>query len=93
MRKVGSREFKNRISRYMAEVGRGATLLVTKRGKPIAKVSPPDREPAHEPTLIEVLRRLEAEGHFRLAQGTLRKFRLIPSRGKPASHMIIEDRR
>ena len=93
MRKVSSREFKNRLGHYMTKVSRGITLLVTKRGRPIAKISPPDPEQPEEIALADVLKRLEAEGHFRLAKGILRKFRPIPTRGKPASQMIIEDRR
>jgi prevent-host-death family protein len=93
MRRVGAREFKNSIGRYMAAVGRGVTLIVTKRGKPIAKVSPPDPEINSEPTVMHVLKKLEAEGYLKIGKGKLRKFRPIPTRGKPASQMIIEDRR
>ena len=93
MQKVGSREFKNRLGRYLLAVRRGKTLLVTDRGKPVAKVSPPDEENTHSLTFEEVLRRLDAEGQIRLAKRPLSKFRAIPSRGKPASQMIIEDRR
>ena len=40
MKKVGSREFKNRQSYYLRRVRKGETLLVTDRGKPVAKVEP-----------------------------------------------------
>lgn len=93
MKTVGSREFKNRMGRYMKAVRQGQSLLLTERGKPVAKIVPPDPEPATEPTLMDVLRRLEAEGKIRLAKRPLGKFRAIPSRGKSASEMIIEDRR
>lgn len=93
MRKVGSREFKNRIARYMAEANEGRPILVTKRGKPLVKVSAPDPEPSAEPALIDVLKRLEAEGRIRLAKGRIGKFRAIATKGKPASEMILEDRR
>jgi prevent-host-death family protein len=93
MKTVGSREFKNRMGRYMKAVRKGQSLLLTDRGKPIAKVGPPDPESGAEPTLTYVLKRLEAEGKLRLAKRPLSKFRAIPSRGKPASEMILEDRR
>lgn len=93
MKTVGSREFKNRMGRYMKAVRQGQSLLLTDRGKPVAKVVPPDPELAPEPTLMDVLRRLEAEGKIRLARRPLGKFRPIPSRGKSASDMILEDRR
>ena len=38
MKSVGSREFKNRRGRYMKAVRRGQSLLLTERGKPVAKV-------------------------------------------------------
>ncbi len=93
MKTVGSREFKNRMGRYMKAVRRGQSLLLTERGKPVAKIVPPDPEPTAEPTVMEVLKKLEAEGKIRLAKRPLSKFRPVPSRGKPASRMILEDRR
>jgi prevent-host-death family protein len=93
MRKVGSREFKNRIAQYMDEASKGRALLVTKRGKPLVKVSPPDPEPDPEPTLMDVLKRLETEGKIRLAKGRLGKFRRVKIRGKSASQTLLGDRR
>lgn len=93
MQRVGSRELKNRLGRYLQMVRRGKTLIITDRGKPVAKVSPPDDDVQPEPTLMDVLRRLNAEGKIRLAKGRIGKFRAVPSRGKPASQMILEDRR
>jgi prevent-host-death family protein len=93
MRKVGSREFKNRIAAYMDEVHRGDSLLVTKRGKPLVRVLPPVPANDDEPTLVDVLKRLEVEGHIRLAKGRLGKFRPVKIRGKSASQTLLEDRR
>ena len=93
MRKVGSREFKNRMGRYLQAVRKGQSLLITDRGQPVAKVSPPDKEEGDQEALENRLRQLEAEGSIRLAKGPLRPFKAVPSRGKPASQMIIEDRR
>jgi uncharacterized protein len=77
----------------MDEASKGRTLLVTKRGKPLVKVSPPDPEPDPEPILMDVLKRLEAEGKIRLAKRPLGKFRAIKIRGKSASQTLLEDRR
>jgi prevent-host-death family protein len=93
MQRVGSREFKNRMGRYMRAVRKGQTLLLTDRGKPVAKVSPPDDAARPKASLMDVLRKLEAEGSIRLGTRPLRKFRPIKVKGKPVSQTIIEDRR
>jgi prevent-host-death family protein len=93
MVKVGSREFKNRLGRYLRAVRQGKTLIVTDRGKPVAKVSPPDEQPDSAPTLDEVLDRLVGHGLLHRGRRPFGKFKPIPSHGKPASEMIIEDRR
>jgi prevent-host-death family protein len=37
---VGIRELRDSLSRYLAEVGRGATVTVTDHGKPVARIVP-----------------------------------------------------
>jgi prevent-host-death family protein len=93
MQKVGSREFKNRLGRYLRAVRNGQTLLVTDRGQPVAKVSPPGQSDGSELTFTEVLKKLEAEGKIRLPKRPLGRFRPVKIRDKSASHTILEDRR
>jgi prevent-host-death family protein len=93
MQKVGSRELKNRLGRYLGEVRKGQTILITDRGKAVAKLTPVGPSDQPEESLLSVLRKLESEGMLRLAKRPLGKFRAVPSRGKSASEMIIEDRR
>jgi prevent-host-death family protein len=92
MRTVGSRELKNRLGRYLGLVGRGETIIVTDRGKPVARLVP--HEPEHEKTYsVEgLLRRLEAEGHLRRGTRKFRPFKPIRVKGKPLSQIILEDR-
>lgn len=90
MKKVGSREFKNRQAYYLRRVKKGETLVVTERGKPVAKISPIDSDA--RPGVDEVLRELAAQGHIRLARKKPERFEPVPARGKPASQIIIEDR-
>jgi prevent-host-death family protein len=92
MQSVGSREFKNRLGRYLLAVRQGKTLLITDRGKPVAKVCPPEQDGASESSVDDILKRLDAEGKIRLAKRPLGKFKAVPSRGKSASRIIIEDR-
>jgi prevent-host-death family protein len=42
MMKVGSREFKNNFGRYMRAVRGSETLIVTIRGKAVAKIYSPE---------------------------------------------------
>jgi prevent-host-death family protein len=92
MRTVGSRELKNRLGRYLGLVGKGETIIVTDRGKPVARLVPPPSETDKALSLDDLLKRLEAEGHLRRGTRKFRSFKPIPTRGKPASQMILEDR-
>lgn len=93
MKKVGCREFKNRQGYYLRRVRLGETIIVTDRGKPVAKVQPVSEEERDAPTLDEKLRQLEAEGHLRLGKGRFTPYDPVPASGKPASQIIIEDRK
>ena len=92
MKTVGSRELKNRLGRYLGMVGKGETIIVTDRGKPVARLSPPDAKAEKAYDLDDFLRRMEAEGHLRRATRPFRRFKPIRVKGKPMSQMIIEDR-
>jgi prevent-host-death family protein len=54
MTSIGVRELRDGLSRYLAEVRRGATITVTDHGTPVARLTPVDT-----PTALE---RLIAEG-------------------------------
>jgi len=92
MRKIGSREFKNRMGKYLQAVRTGQTLIITDRGQAVAKVGPPDRKEHSEKSIEDRLRELEALGMIRLASRPVRGFKTVPARGKPASRILIEDR-
>lgn len=57
MMKVGVKELRNQLSRYLAAVRDGHTVTVTDHGHPIARIVPADT-----PTALE---RLIAEGRVR----------------------------
>ena len=92
MKKVGCREFKNRQGYYLSRVRRGETILVTDRGKLIARVEPVSDEEQGGMSWEEKLRELEAQGHLRLGKKRFSHFDPVPAKGKPASRIIIEDR-
>ena len=86
MERVGVRELKASLSRYLGRVRAGETIVVTDRGRPVARIVPVG--------IPEDLGRLMAEGRvtwsgkpFRLPA---RRVRVKP--GPPLSDYISEDR-
>ncbi|NOY46491.1 MAG: type II toxin-antitoxin system prevent-host-death family antitoxin [Deltaproteobacteria bacterium] len=55
---VGAFEAKTHLSRLLAAVERGERVMITRRGKPVAMLVPP--EPAAEPQGDELVRELAA---------------------------------
>jgi prevent-host-death family protein len=92
MRTVGSRELKNRLGKYLALVGKGETLVVTDRGRPVARLAPANTAENPDQGTEQILKRLEAEGHLRRGSGIFRPFTPIRKKGKPASKIILEER-
>jgi prevent-host-death family protein len=80
------------LGRYLELVGKGETIIVTDRGKPVARLVPAEPEPKATYSIEDVLKRLEAEGHLRRGTGKFRPFKPIRVKGKPMSQIILEDR-
>jgi prevent-host-death family protein len=86
---VGVRELKANLSRYVRRVKAGARLTVTDRGRAVALLSPLD-----EPPSVAWVHSLVSEGHAQWAGGKPAGLApRVPSRGKPASVMVLQDRR
>jgi prevent-host-death family protein len=76
---VGVRELRNHLSRYLAQVADGREIIVTDRGKVVARVVPVDRlskmdqliaegvitPPSRPRTPASELPRIEVEGDFK----------------------------
>jgi prevent-host-death family protein len=60
MKTVGIRELKNSLSNYVREVNDGATIIVTDRGLPVAKLVPLTESSVEEHPFAEMARRGEA---------------------------------
>lgn len=89
MTKVGVRQLKNQLSRYLARVRKGEVLAVTQRGREIAVLSPvPTAKVPGE--LTEMVSAGLASWRGGKPSGTTRP---APVRGKQVSSLIIEDRR
>lgn len=89
-RSVGSRELKTRLGTYLRKVRRGATLVVTDRGEPVAQLCPVENGVSAEDA---GLAKLEALGAVTRSRGArLAPLRPIRSKGRPASEAVIEGR-
>lgn len=92
MIQVGIKELKNGLSRYLALVKQGDELIVTERGKPVARII---REGDSANPIRNQLNGLAHEGLITMPSKSIGKKDLKPVKtsGKPASEMVIEGRR
>jgi len=90
MNRVGARELKNRLGKYLRQVEQGATLLVTERGRPVAELRPVVPATGElAPRLLE----LAAEGLIAMpSRKSSTDFKPIKLSGRPFSETVIEDR-
>ncbi len=89
---AGIREFKNKLSHYLSYVKKGEDVLITERGKVIARVI---QENSQKISLRKALQPLIMKGLISLPVQELNKEVPDPIAvpGKPISEMVIEDRR
>ena len=92
---VGIRELKTHLSRYVKEVKGGEEILVSERGRIVARIVPV--EPASEAARLQtMLLKLSAEGKIILPR--IRKEAARPAwrkkvKGTPFSDAVLEGRR
>jgi prevent-host-death family protein len=91
---VGIKELKNRLTYYLRLTKEGDNIIVTDRGIPVAVLHGLDNV-EKDASLEERLASLAKQGKIRLPlkKGRLGSFKPIKVKGKPASEIIIEDRR
>jgi antitoxin (DNA-binding transcriptional repressor) of toxin-antitoxin stability system len=89
---AGIRDVKNNLSRYLARVKAGEEVLITERGKPIARII---KEPGGDMTLRKRLAPLIQKGLVTMPTRTIDRASLprLTVSGKPASELVLEDRR
>ena len=85
-RKVGVRDLKNGLSRYLAAVRDGQELIVTDHGKPVARIVPVSRS-------LDRLAELIAQGKVRPARPGPRYIPKPIEGAGPLSDLVIEQRR
>ncbi len=89
METIGIRHLKAHLSQCLRRVAAGERLLITDRGRAVASLAPVERRPS-----VDWAHAMVAAGQARWSGGKPAGLASrIPSRGKPASRMVIEDRR
>ena len=92
MTEVSVRELKNRLTHYLRRLEQGEQFTVTRRGKPVAIISPISDEERVRRKLLE----LAARGVIHWSGGKPkipeRRVKLI-GEGPTISEMVLEDRR
>ena len=94
METVGIKELKNKLTYYLKLTKEGSKIIVTNRGSPIAIIQSIDRM-RNKMGMEERLASLAKKGMLRLPikKGKLPPFKSVKAVGKPASEVIIEERR
>ena len=92
MKTVGVKDLKNRLSYYLSFVKSGEDLLITERGKAVARIITEDPE---RTLLRNSLRPLIMKGLVSFPSQSINKDIPDPLEvpGRPVSEMVIEDRR
>ncbi len=94
MQLVGVKDLKNKLTHYLKLTQGGDRIIVTDRGSPIAILHSLDHV-EEDAGKEERLAALSRRGMIRLPtkQGKLRGFKSIQVSGRPASEIIMGDRR
>jgi prevent-host-death family protein len=92
MIQAGIKELKNNLSRFLAQVKAGEEIVITERGKPVARVI---KEKSNQLYIRAALAQSIERGLVLMPNRTLKKYDLICHEvgGKPVSEMVVEDRR
>ena len=89
---AGIKEIKNNLSRFLAYVEAGEEIMITKRGRPVARII---KEDSNGMVIRTALAPLIEKGLVVLPSRRLKKDGLVPHQadGKLVSEMVTEDRR
>jgi len=95
--KVSVRELKNHLSEYLHRVQAGEDMIITSRGRPIARLAPTLDKREQESDRDQLLRRLQSIPGIRLGEGGKPKGASNPIKIRPGeqtlAEIVLEDRR
>jgi prevent-host-death family protein len=89
---AGIKEVKNNLSRLLNQVKAGKEIIITDRGRPVARIV---KETYGDNSIRAALGPLIQRGLIALPSRAILKDRIsaVEAPGKPVSEMVIEDRR
>jgi prevent-host-death family protein len=89
---AGIKEIKNNLSRYLSRVKSGEEILITERGKPIARII---KESEEYNSIRSTLNPLIEKGLITMPSRRIKKNEpsRIQATGKSTAEMVAEDRR
>ena len=89
---AGIKEVRNNLSRLLAQVKAGEEILITKRGRPVARIV---KENQGDKSIRAALEPLLQRGLITLPSRSILHDRIsaVEALGKPISEMVIENRR
>ncbi|MDO8532830.1 MAG: type II toxin-antitoxin system Phd/YefM family antitoxin [Dehalococcoidia bacterium] len=87
--KVGLRELRGKLGHYMRRVRKGERVTVTEHGKDVAVIVPPEQTD-EEKALWNMVKEGKAQWSGGKPQGMKKPVKV---RGKPASQIVLEERR
>ena len=89
---AGVKEFKNQLSRYIALVKKGDEVLITERGRVVARVI---KEDSSSSSLRQALQPLVLKGQIIMPTRDIERDIAEPVKlsGKSISEIVLEDRR
>ena len=84
MNSVESYEAKTHLPRLLSQVEKGETIIITKRGKPIARIVPAEQPPVRDvSTVIREFRAYSQEQARTLDKLSIREIKAMTEEGRP----------
>ena len=84
MKFVGSYEAKTHLPRLLSQVEKGETITITRRGKPIARIVPPEEQPVRDvASVIREFRAYSQQQARTLGKLSVREIKEMTGEGRP----------
>jgi prevent-host-death family protein len=84
MKSVGSYEAKTHLPRLLSQVEKGESIIITKRGKPIARIVPAEEHPVRDvASVIREFRAYSQQQARTLGKLSIKEIKEMTEEGRP----------